>query len=130
MKDNTIDTHSWQLYNTSESKILIQPRVIAKYVIWHLQQIPAVRGVGTQAVALTHPLAWQYVDIISPTHVRVPVAFADDTEIVSQITAITRILQAALDMWLATTVHLEVHFVTTVVAPHVASEKDTARGTH
>ena len=130
MKDNTIDTRSWQLDNSSESKILVQPRVIAKYVIWQLQQIPAVQGIGSRAVALTHPMAWQDVDVISPTHVRVPVALAADAQIAPQIDAITRILQTALDVWLATTIHLEVHFVTTVVASHVTSEKDSTRGTH
>lgn len=130
MRDDTIDNTDWQLNDTHHGHILLQQRVIAKYVIWHLRQLPMVYGVGIHAVPLDHPLAWQCIEVTRADIVVVPVALRADDQIAAHLAHITAILQQALQHWLDIAVTVDVRFTTVITPPHSIAGEDTSRDTH
>ncbi len=130
MKDDTIDNTDWQLSDARHGHILLHRQVIAKYVVWHLRQLPMVHGVGVHAVPLNHPLAWQCIEVERTEFVGVPVALATNTQIDTHLAHITAILQQALQRWLDVAVTVDVRFTTLIPPPQSIAGEDTSRDTH
>lgn len=116
MQNNTIHGTDSQLELPTSGQIQITNRALARYVLFHLAQIPLVRGIGAQAIAVTHPDAWQSVIISRYDIIQVAIAVNADDMTLALLAGVQTRLQQALSDWLGVTVAVYVS-VATVVAP-------------
>ena len=111
MKDNTIHTHVMQTRETEVGQIWLRTPVIAKFVVIQLRQIPSVLAVGTSAVPLNHPDAWQQVVVHRTDALEVPLVIVDTVPLASSVAEITTHLQSAVSAWCGMSVTVEVAVV-------------------
>ncbi len=116
MQNNTIPSSDWQLEPHTFGQIQITNRALARYVCYQLAQIPLVRGLGAQAIAVTHPDAWQSIIITRYDSIQVAIAVSVDDMTFLRIASVQTRLHQALSDWLGVNVTVQLS-VATVVPP-------------
>ena len=117
MQNNTIHSSDWQLEPPTSGQIQITNRALARYVLYQLAQIPLVRGIGAQAIAVTHPDAWQSVIITRYDYIQVAIAVTADDMTLPLIASVQTRLHQALSDWLGVNVTVQLSVATVVAAP-------------
>ncbi|NBU64300.1 MAG: hypothetical protein EBS29_07370 [Chloroflexia bacterium] len=117
MQNDTIHDSAWQLEPPTSGQIQITSRALARYVCYQLAQFPLVRGIGAQAMAVSHPDAWQSVIITRYDDIQVAIAVSVADMTFSQIASVQTRLQQALSDWLGVHVTVQLSVATVVPAP-------------
>lgn len=117
MQNNTIHNSGWQLEPPTSGQIQISNRALARYVCYQLVQIPLVRGLGAQAIAVTHPDAWQSIIITRYDFIQVAIAVTADDMTLPLIADVQTRLHQALSQWLGMTITVQLSVATVVAAP-------------
>ena len=117
MQNNTIHNSDWQLEPQTSGQIQITSRALARYVCYQLAQIPLVRGIGAQAIAVTHPDAWQSVMITRYDDIQVAIAVTVDDMTFPKIAGVQTRLHQVLSDWLGVNVTVQLSVATVVPAP-------------
>jgi predicted DNA repair protein MutK len=86
-------------------------------VCYQLAQIPLVRGLGAQAIAVTHPDAWQSIIITRYDYIQVAIAVTADDMTLPLIASVQTRLHQALSDWLGVNVTVQLSVATVVAAP-------------
>ena len=100
-----------QTRETEVGQIWLSTPVIAKFVVIQLRQIPSVLAVGTSAVPLNHPDAWQQVVVHRTDALEVPLVIVDTVPLAPTIDTVTEQLQTALSRWCGMAVAVDVAVV-------------------
>ncbi len=128
MQNNTIPETAWQLETHTSGQIQITSRAIARYVLRLLAQIPLVRGIGPNAIAVSHPDTWQSIIISRYDYIQVAIAVNADDLTLPLIAEVQTRLHHALTEWLGVTVTVQISVATVVTPTPTTTQRNEQRG--